>query len=123
MYVERADIKTVKVTRLYLLQGIASTLFFLFLTQLGNPSTSNKRNDQFYSFNTQSIEKTEEAEISLVDDILPMILSRTGSVTQILINAMLVGSSLSINNPVSLKYFLLQAGSFLSFWFVMDLLN
>ena len=36
-----------------------------------------------------------------MDDILPMILSRTGSVTQILINAMLVGSPLSSLNTQS----------------------
>ena len=85
--------------RLYTFQGIASTLLFLFLTQLGNPSTSNKRRDNFNSFTTESLARTEESEadISLVEDILPMILSRTGSVTQILINAMLVSSPLLLS--------------------------
>ena len=74
------------------LQGIASTLLFLVFTQLGNPSTSSERKDHFSTFNAKGLGRAEEAEneISLMEDIFPMILSRTGSLTQILINAMLV---------------------------------
>merc|ERR1711997_799834 len=40
--------------------GIASTLLFLVLTQLGNPSTSNKRRHHFSTVNTENPARSEE---------------------------------------------------------------
>merc|ERR1712218_26900 len=63
--------------------GIATTLGFLVLSQLGNPSTVTERREG------HAPRSQDERQISVVEDVLPSLLSRTGSLTQILINAML----------------------------------
>ena len=70
------------------IQGIATTLGFLLASQLGNPSSETQRRDGL-NFLQRS---EEEKELSLVEDVLPGLLSRTSSLTQILINGMLVRS-------------------------------
>ena len=74
-------------------QGIATAMGFLLLSQLGNPSTLSGRSGHSHDLSLPAGgpgRSDEGAEISLVEDILPVLLSRTGAFTQIVINAMLV---------------------------------
>ena len=96
----------------FFLQGIASSLLWLGLSQLGNPITSSKRRqleeknsrlgifdsnylDSFTAANdivtTVDIsDKRLDNSVSIIDDVLPSLLTRNGVLQQILINGVLV---------------------------------
>jgi len=87
--------------------GIASSLFWLGLAQLGNPSSKRRSSDteqsRLASQGWLKRQGEEREEISLTEDVLPSLLTRTSVLQQILINTVLTSS-------------------FLTFWGVMDLL-
>ena len=99
----------------FFLQGIASSLLWLGLSQLGNPITSSKRRQLeekksrlgiFDSNNLDSFTAANKVEdivttvdisdkrldnsVSIIDDVLPSLLTRNGVLQQILINGVLV---------------------------------
>jgi len=95
-----------------ILQGIASSLFWLGLAQLGNPSSKRRSSDTEQSrlasqgwlpHDDLKRQGEEREEISLTEDVLPSLLARNSVLQQILINTVLTSS-------------------FLTFWGVMDLL-
>jgi len=92
--------------------GIASSLFWLGLAQLGNPSSKRRSSDTEQSrlasqgwlpHDDLKRQGEEREEISLTEDVLPSLLARNSVLQQILINTVLTSS-------------------FLTFWGVMDLL-
>ena len=96
------------------LQGIASSLLWLGLSQLGNPTTSSRQLEEeknsrlgiFDSNNLDSLtvankvddiattvdtsDKRLDNSVSIIDDVLPSLLTRNGVLQQILINGVLV---------------------------------
>ena len=75
-------------------QGIASSLFWLGLAQLGNPSSKRRSSDteqsRLASQGWLKRQGEEREEISLTEDVLPSLLTRTSAFQQILINTVLV---------------------------------
>ena len=98
------------------LQGIASSLLWLGLSQLGNPITSSSRrqleeekNSRLGIFDSNNLDSLTAANkvddiattgdtgdkrldnsVSIIDDVLPSLLTRNGVLQQILINGVLV---------------------------------
>ena len=115
------------------IQGIASSLFWLGLAQLGNPSSKRRSGDTeevrlasegWLPHPGQADLRRQGEEISLTEDVLPSLLTRNSVLQQILINTVLVSSKIEflfpIESPSIIENF--QTSSFLSFWYVMDLL-
>ena len=114
------------------MQGIASSLAWIALSQLGNP-TSKRRSSSVddldmsgwspLTSDDDKVSRTGTSEISIIDDILPNMMTKNGVLMQILINAVLVThlQNILIQAFPILPYF--QSCSFLSFWAVMDLIS
>ena len=86
-------------------QGIASSLFWLGLAQLGNPSSKRRRSDTEQSrlasqgwlpHGDLKRQGEEREEISLTEDVLPSLLARNSVLQQILINTVLVRPYITI---------------------------
>ena len=76
-------------------QGIASSLYWLGLSQLGNPISSRKKSlsvDGRIGIFPSSSASEDDANkrVSFIDDVLPNMLTRNGVLQQILINGVLV---------------------------------
>merc|ERR1712168_515802 len=94
--------------------AIAGSLWWIGLSQLGNPISTKKRNfDNQDDVNTGWLsvpsgnivrQGQEKDEISIFDDILPSLLTRNGALMQILVQGVL-------------------SASFMSFWFVMEIIS
>lgn len=95
--------------------GIASSLLWIGLSQLGNPLSTKKRNfDSDKSVSSSGWlqvpgdnfdrQVEEKKEISIIDDILPSVMTRNGVLNLILVQGVL-------------------SASFLSFWYVMEIIS
>ena len=112
------------------LQGIASSLLWLGLSQLGNPTTSSRRQLEqeknsrlgiFYSNNLDSFtaankvddivttvdtgDKRLDSTVSIIDDVLPSLLTTNGVLQQILINGVLVRQYRYLFYSLNVEYF------------------
>merc|ERR1711971_849798 len=85
--------------------GIASSLFWLGLAQLGNPSSKKRSSDTEQSrlasqgwlpHSDLKRQGEEREEISLTEDVLPSLLARNSVLQQILINTVLVRPYITI---------------------------
>ena len=95
-------------------QGIASSLFWLGLAQLGNPSSKRRSGDTeevglasegWLPHPGQADLKRQGEEISLTEDVLPSLLTRNSVLQQILINTVLVSAKIEfLFNRITKSY-------------------